>query len=126
MLLMPHRLKILVVLALVALMPLRALASVTTGFCANGHQEQPVAAHGAHGDHGEHAHHGAEDQPAKPVTPTSAPSTARAPPLRLMERPKSWRRPPSRKQAPVLPRTPRRLSSPTSSTDLRSPSFATG
>ena len=70
MLLMPHRLKILVVLALVALMPLRALASVTTGFCANGHQEQPVAAHGAHGDHGGHAQHSAEDQPAKPVTPT--------------------------------------------------------
>lgn len=67
---MPYRLKILVVVALVALMPLRALASVTIGFCANGHQEQPVAAHGAHGDHGEHAHYGAEDQPAKPVTPT--------------------------------------------------------
>jgi len=70
MLLMPHRFKVLVVLVLVALMPLRALASVTIGFCANGHQEQPVAAHGAHGDHGGDAHHGDEGQPAKPVTPT--------------------------------------------------------
>jgi len=70
MLLMPRRLKILVVLALVALMPLRALSSVTIGFCASGHQEQPAAAHGAHGDHGSHAHHGADDQQGKPVAPT--------------------------------------------------------
>jgi len=67
MLLMLSRLKILVVLVLVALMPLRALASVTIGFCASGHQEQPVAAHGAHGDH---AHRGADDQQGKPVAPT--------------------------------------------------------
>jgi hypothetical protein len=68
--LMPHQLKIVLVLALVALLPLRALASVTIGFCASGHHEQPVAAHGAHGDHGDHAHDGAEDQHGKPAAPT--------------------------------------------------------
>lgn len=70
MILMPRRLKVLVVLALVALLPLRALASITIGFCASGHQEQPAAAHGAHGDHGDHAHDGAGDQHGKPAAPT--------------------------------------------------------
>lgn len=78
----------LLVLVLAVLLPLRAVAGVVTGYCANGHQEQPAAAllahgsHAAHGEHGGHdAHaghdhhaasalHGDDAQPAKPVTPT--------------------------------------------------------
>jgi hypothetical protein len=91
---MPRASKTLLVLVLAALLPLRAVAGVVIGFCANGHQQQPVAAHvahGAHGTHGDHAAHGdfaehgaqaghdhhsvsahhVEDaQPAKPATPT--------------------------------------------------------
>lgn len=61
----------LVVLILAALLPLRAVAAVTVGFCALGHTDQVVAVHGDHG-HGEasHAHHGSDDPPAKPATPS--------------------------------------------------------
>ncbi len=56
---------------MIALLPMRAMAAVTAGFCAMGHQD-PVAA--AHGDLGQgaasHAHHGSDDPPAKPATPT--------------------------------------------------------
>ena len=76
---MPRVLKTLLVLVLAALLPLRAVAGVTIGFCANGHQEPPVAAHAEHDDQAAHAghehrsanaHEGEEGQPAKPVTPT--------------------------------------------------------
>jgi hypothetical protein len=68
---MPHALRTLVIVLLAALLPLRALAAVTTGYCAAGHQDMTVAAHGDHGqDAGSHAHHGGDDQPAKPATPS--------------------------------------------------------
>lgn len=44
---MPRVLKTLLVLVLAALLPLRAVAGVTIGFCANGHQEPQGAAHAA-------------------------------------------------------------------------------
>lgn len=61
----------LAILVLVALMPLRAVAAVTVGLCAAGHDDTAVAMHadGGHGSGG-HAHHGKEDPPAKPGTPT--------------------------------------------------------
>ena len=64
-------LKTLVVLILAALMPLRALAAVTVGFCATGHQERAAAALGDH-EHSAHAHtHQGDDKaPAEPFTPT--------------------------------------------------------
>ena len=83
--------KTLLVLVLAALLPLRAVAGVTIGFCANGHQAPPAgaqaaqgayAAYGVHSDlaaqrtHAGHddpsasAHQGDAGQPAKPVTPT--------------------------------------------------------
>jgi hypothetical protein len=89
--------KTLLVLVLATLLPLRAVAGVVIGFCANGHQEAAAAAqvlHGGHdtpGAHGDHAAHGANGdhvahaghghhpvgphagggaQPEKPVTPT--------------------------------------------------------
>lgn len=79
---MSRALKTLLVLVLAALLPLRAVAGVAIGFCANGHQEPQVAAHAAHGDHAAHGAHAGHDhhaagahpaedaQPAKPVTPT--------------------------------------------------------
>jgi hypothetical protein len=70
---MPRISKTLLVLVLAALLPLRAVAGVVIGYCAAGHQEQPVAAQVAHGGH-DHAaadaHHRNDGQPAKPVTPT--------------------------------------------------------
>ena len=64
-------LRTLVVLFLAVLLPLRALAAVTIGYCAAGHQDMTVAAHGEHGQAaGSHAHHDGDDQPAKPVTPS--------------------------------------------------------
>lgn len=68
---MPHALRTLVIVLLAALLPLRALAAVTTGYCAAGHQDMTVAAHGDHG-HGaaSHAHYGSDDPPAKPATPS--------------------------------------------------------
>ena len=78
---MPRALRTLVLLLLVAVLPLRAMAAVTIGFCAMGHEDSVVAAH---------AHHDGDDQPAKPATPSCsiciehcsnaavAPSAARA------------------------------------------------
>ena len=64
-------LRTLVVLLLAALLPLRALAAVTIGYCAAGHQDMTVAAHGEHVQAaGSHAHHGGDDPPAKPATPS--------------------------------------------------------
>lgn len=66
MILMPRALKMLAVLVLVAVLPLRAVASVTIGFCASGHQGEAahasVPAHGAEA----HGHHG-DAPPEKPV-----------------------------------------------------------
>jgi hypothetical protein len=79
---MPRASKTLLVLVLAALLPLRAVAGVTIGFCANGHEAPPVASHAAHGDHAAHgahaghehhsasAHEGGDGQPAKPATQT--------------------------------------------------------
>jgi len=66
MVLMPRALKLAVVLMLMALMPLRAVASVTIGFCATGHHGE--AAHASAPAHGgeAHGHHG-DSPPAKPV-----------------------------------------------------------
>lgn len=63
---MPRLLRILAVLFLVALLPMRAVAAVTVGFCAVGQEDMAVA---AHADYGKSAqvrldHHG---QPAKPA-----------------------------------------------------------
>ena len=58
---MPRALRTLVLLLLVAMLPLRAMAAVTIGFCAMGHEDSVVAAH---------AHHDGDDQPAKPATPS--------------------------------------------------------
>jgi len=51
MILMSRALKILAVLALLVVLPTRAVAAVTIGFCASGHKNMPVQA--------EHAGHGA-------------------------------------------------------------------
>jgi hypothetical protein len=48
---MPRLARAVVVLVLAALLPLRAVAGVTIGFCANGHQESPAAADTAHLQH---------------------------------------------------------------------------
>lgn len=60
---MLHPLKLFAVVILVALMPLRAVAGITIGFCASGHQDMAVAAHASHGEHAQHGH----GAPAKPV-----------------------------------------------------------
>jgi len=68
---MPRSLKTLAIVLLVALLPLRAVAAVTIGYCAAGHKDMAVAAHGDQGQSARsHAHRGADDQPAKPATPT--------------------------------------------------------
>ncbi len=68
---MPRALRTLVVLILAFLLPLRAVAAVTIGYCAAGHQDMVVAAHGDHGQsEGSHARHDVGDQPAKPATPS--------------------------------------------------------
>jgi hypothetical protein len=88
---MPRTLKALVVLVLVVLMPLRAMAAVTVGLCATGHDESAAATHAESG-HGTsvHAHHGSDNPPDKPGAPSCsacvehcsgaafAPSAARA------------------------------------------------
>lgn len=71
MLLMPHLLKVLAVTLLVAVMPLRALAGVTIGFCASGHNDMAAAAHGVAQGHDARAHaHDARDLPAQPQQPS--------------------------------------------------------
>ena len=63
-------LKTLVILLLAALMPLRAVAAVTIGLCAAGHDETAIAAHADSG-HGSGAHeHHSGDSPAKSATPS--------------------------------------------------------
>lgn len=49
----------LIVLLLIALVPMRAIASVAIGFCVAGHQPAAVHAHDG-GDHGAAQHHGDE------------------------------------------------------------------
>ena len=67
---MPRALKTLAVLLLVAVMPLRAMAAVTIGFCASGHQDTGVPVQAAHAHEAAgHAHHG-HDAPAQPVEPS--------------------------------------------------------
>lgn len=61
-------LKTLTILLLVALMPLRAMAAVTIGFCPSGHEDMAVAAHAGNGHAaGTHAHgtQGAASQSAE-------------------------------------------------------------
>ena len=60
---MLRALKLFAVVVLVALMPLRAVAGVTIGFCASGHQDMAVAGHASRGEHAQHEH----GAPAKPV-----------------------------------------------------------
>lgn len=62
---MPTALKTLVILLLVALIPLRAMAAVTVGFCAAGHGDPNVATHGGPGHAGAHEHHGDDKSPVK-------------------------------------------------------------
>lgn len=63
MLRMLRALKLFAVVVLVALMPLRAVAGVTIGSCASGHQGMAVAAQEAQGGQAAHEH----VWPAKPV-----------------------------------------------------------
>lgn len=85
---MPRAAKTLLVLVLATLLPLRAVAGVVIGYCANGHHEQAAASHVAqdpddshrghiaHGAHAGHDHHSAsalhadDGQPSKPATQT--------------------------------------------------------
>jgi hypothetical protein len=68
---MPRALRTVAVLILVALMPIRAVAAVTIGFCAAGQQEAAVPSHAEHGHDAQvHAHHGGDQPPAKPATPS--------------------------------------------------------
>lgn len=60
---MLRALKLFAVVVLMAVMPLRAVAGITIGFCASGHQDRAVSAHAAHGEYAQHEH----GTPAKPV-----------------------------------------------------------
>jgi len=66
---MLRALKLALVFVLLALMPLRAVAAVTIGFCAAGHQEAGQAQdhHGQHG--GEHSQHGDDPAPVQHGSP---------------------------------------------------------
>lgn len=66
---MPRALKTLAVLLLIAVMPLRAMAAVTIGFCASGHQDSAAAQAGHAQEAAAHAHHG-HDAPTQPVEPS--------------------------------------------------------
>jgi hypothetical protein len=68
---MGNRLKFLIVLTLIALLPLRALAAVTVGLCAIGHQDaavQVVSDH-AHAHDSSHHDNGAAPEPQTGATP---------------------------------------------------------
>ena len=68
---MPRTLKTLAVLLIALLLPLRAVAAVTIGYCPAGHQDMALAASDGHGQIAvSHSHHGTEHQPVKPATPT--------------------------------------------------------
>jgi hypothetical protein len=65
---MPRALRTLAVLLLVALVPVRAVAGVTIGFCASGHHGMRVAAQGgSHHGMGDHAAPHGNEHPAQPV-----------------------------------------------------------
>jgi hypothetical protein len=66
MLLMPRALKFFAVLVLVAVLPLRAVAGVTIGFCASGHKGMGVAAQAAYQGHEAGAHAG-DNAPTQPL-----------------------------------------------------------
>jgi len=68
---MRRALKTLAVVVLVTLMPLRAVAAVTAGFCVTGHDHAAIAAQADH-DHGalSHGHHGGDESPAKSSAPS--------------------------------------------------------
>lgn len=67
---MRRLLKTLTLLLLVALIPMRAMAAVTIGFCSSGHQDMAISAPAAHGhDAGKHAHHG-DDSSTQPAEST--------------------------------------------------------
>jgi hypothetical protein len=55
----PRTIKTIAILLLLAVMPIRALAAVTVGFCAMGQDEAPAQ---AHADHGATQH----EEPAEP------------------------------------------------------------
>jgi len=57
---MRRTLKTLAILTLVALMPLRAVAAVTVGLCAAGHDDPVAAAHGSHGHGAGAEQHGSD------------------------------------------------------------------
>lgn len=62
-------LKTLAIFLLVALMPVRAMAAVTIGFCASGHEDPGITVQAAHAHETVgHAHH--DDAPAQPVEPS--------------------------------------------------------
>lgn len=62
---MPRTLKLLAILALLAALPLRAVAGVTIGFCASGHKGMAVVVQASQGQHA-HVQHG-DDGPVQPV-----------------------------------------------------------
>jgi hypothetical protein len=66
MLLMPRALKLLAILALLVVLPLRAVAGVTIGFCVSGHNNGMAAV--AQASHGQHAdvRHG-DEGPVQPM-----------------------------------------------------------
>lgn len=65
---MPRALKLFAVLILMAVLPLRAVAGVTIGFCASGHMDMAAAHATGHADGGE-AHVPHDDAPpAKPAS----------------------------------------------------------
>jgi hypothetical protein len=67
---MRNLLKTLAILFLVALLPMRAMAAVTIGFCPSGHQDMAISAPAAHAhDAGEHAQHG-DDSSTQPAEST--------------------------------------------------------
>lgn len=56
---------------MITLLPMRAMAAVTVGFCAMGHADQVVAVHGDLGhDATSLAHHDSDDAPGKSATPS--------------------------------------------------------
>lgn len=65
---MSKRLKFLVVLALLAMLPLRALAAVTIGFCALGNEDAAVQVQAPHA-HGSSHHNGAAPEPQTDASP---------------------------------------------------------
>jgi hypothetical protein len=65
---MARSLKVVVVLVLLALLPLRALAAVTIGFCAVGDEGAAVQVQAGH-VHGSPHHHGVAPEPQSDTSP---------------------------------------------------------